>query len=236
MWGKGDHLIRLLTTHSVWRQGIRGWEDFLHQKPVGGGVGRHQDLYSLPLGWASGQPLWDAGSPAALLADSAMEPSPGLFALAARVLRAPLCPSALAFLRRDLPGAVPLPSGLTVLSWTGFRVLGWGAKILKMMLPIIFENWRATRSFEYCRPFHPLWLARRFRRILRTKPGGLHWILWVLCQGLSAVILGPGTHWGGQCCLPGSGRQRTSSRKLRPLCPSAAALGQRLSRASGPQW
>ena len=36
----------------------------------------------------------------------------------------PPVPSALAFLRRDLPGAVPLPSGRTVLSWTGFRVLG----------------------------------------------------------------------------------------------------------------
>lgn len=40
----------------------------------------------------------------------------------------------------------------------------------------------------------------------------------------------------GSGCLPGSGRQRPSARKWGPLCTGAAALGQHLSRVSGPQW
>lgn len=77
-----------------------------------------------PLDECLGSPSWHAGSPAALLTDRAVKPWPGLFALAARELKAHLCLSALAFLGRDLPGGAPLTSGLAVLSWTGFRVLG----------------------------------------------------------------------------------------------------------------
>ena len=77
-----------------------------------------------PLDECLGSPSWDAGSPAALLIDRAMKPWPGLFALAARELKAHLCLSALAFLGRDLPGGAPLTSGLAVLSWAGFESKG----------------------------------------------------------------------------------------------------------------
>lgn len=105
--------------------GIQGWEDFLHQETCGWGSWEASGpLLIVP--WMSvwAAPSGDAESPAALCTDCAVEPSPGLFALVARMLKAHLSPSALAFLGHDLPGGVPLPSGLAVLSWAGFRVLG----------------------------------------------------------------------------------------------------------------